>query len=349
MTSRAAPAASSAAAPGGTASTRSAAVRGSPCQGVPASGKPSSSGQSKPSTSRCSRSLIRSRSGTARAARTTRIREQRLDQRRPQQVRLPGGGRPPAGHSPGRSRRARPAGQRHGRRRQGGQVGPRRARPEQAEAARGHPAEEFGGGRLAGERPGAQGGPGAPRGLRVAAAQQLATVASGLGWAAGRLRVRSEPDPRFSKRGQHRPPVRRPARPREASPPRHVCASSGAPGGLGRVTVCSTPSVRGRGAGTTLGWPANPWVRARNGTRAAARAAATSLESLPPVSEQPAGPPRPAAERSRPAPRRPPPLPRALRPAPPARTTVTRPSADRSSRSPPRARTPRKGVASPTG
>src|SRR4029077_8996882 len=57
-----------------------------------------------------------------------------------------------------------------------------------------------------------------------------------------------------------------------------------------------TPSLPAiRPATTTSGWPANPWVRARNRTRAAASAAAPSLESFPPVSESSTGasvPPR---------------------------------------------------------
>ena len=125
----------------------------------------------------------------------------------------------------------------------------------------------------------------APRGLGVAAPQQLTAVATRLDRSG---RPCGSGQPTFSNADSIPSDTTTAAR----RPAQHVgfVRSPGSPGGLGGVTVWSRPSRPAiRPATTTSGWPANPWVRARNGTRAAVSAAATSLESFPPVSESSTG------------------------------------------------------------
>ena len=73
-------------------------------------------------------------------------------------------------------------------------------------------------------------------------------------------------------------------------------ASSGARSGAaarGSVTTCWMPSLSAIMVATmTSAWLAKPWVRARNGTRAAVSAAAISRLSLPPVRDSSTGTPR---------------------------------------------------------
>ena len=132
-------------------------------------------------------------------------------------------------------------------------------------------------------------------------------------------------------------------------------ASSGARSGAagrGSVTTCSMPSLLAIMAATmTSGWLAKPCVRARNGTWAAVSAAAISRLSFPPVRDSSTGTPRSPSGRtaSTRAAATAPYDPSAPVPSGGAATAIGRPAVIVSWRWAPRARTPRNGVAAPTG
>ena len=171
------------------AAARTGGVRGPDFQPLPARGRSSRSGHERRQHAAVQPvgDPVRQRNRAGRPDHP--VAEERLDQRRADQVGLAGRGRPPAGpvHQVEVVERAqRPAGERGGERGQAGQVRRGRGRAQQAQAAGGQAAEQFGPPRLA---PGPGRAAVGPGGGRVAAAQQLTAVPAGLHRLGGHLRV----------------------------------------------------------------------------------------------------------------------------------------------------------------